>query len=266
MTVESFQGGAAGAPARCRVCGADVPQGAPRCPRCSAAAGPLDPCPHCRAEGGASPDAGLRYVCDVCGGPRVPRLDRSITYSGREVPLLRKADAARKSRAAWRAAAVASGMLLPFVLLIFVALLAIFGVKLGLVLTALVLAAPVGAFFATALSRAAVRGREIAPAIDAAWLAVAGDIARQSKGPLTAQGLAQRLGVEEPQAEELMALLDVNEVLSPGGMRFEIPSPPQGRVAEGAAAPGPTQIASAEEEAALAEQAASEARARAQKP
>jgi hypothetical protein len=265
MTVESLQGGAAGAPLRCRVCGADVAEGTPRCPRCSAAVGPLDPCPHCRAEGGASPDADLRYVCDVCGGPRVPRLDRSITYSGREVPLLRKADAARKRRTLWRAAAVVSGTLLPFTLLIFVALLAIFGVSFALVLTALILTAPVAAFFAMALLRAGARGREIAPAIDAAWLSVAGDVARQSKGSLTAQGLAQRLGVEEPQAEELMALLDVNEIVSPG-MRFEVPAPPMARAATEPATPGPTQVASAEEEAALAEQATSEARARVEKP
>jgi hypothetical protein len=246
------------APARCRVCGADLPEGAPRCPRCSAAVGKLDPCPHCRAEAGASPDAELRYVCDVCGGPRVPRLDKSITYSGREIPLLRKADAARKGRAGWRAAAAAGGLLLPFMLLVFGALIAIFGASFGLVLTALVLTAPVGAFLATALSRAGARGREIGPALDAAWLAVAGDVARQTKGALAAPALAQRLGIEEAQAEELIALLDVNEMVSPG-MRIEVPP-------ERAAPPGPTQIASAEEEAALAEEAAVEARARVPKP
>jgi hypothetical protein len=249
---------AAAAP-RCRVCGADLPEGAPRCPKCSAAVGHLDPCPHCRAEAGASPDAELRYVCDVCGGPRVPRLDTSIKYSGREIPMLRKADAARKGRAGWRAAAVAGGLLLPFMLLIFGALIAIFGASAGLVLTALVVTAPVGGFLAMALSRAGARGREIAPAIDAAWLAVAEDVVRRSKAPVTAAALAEKLGIEEAQGEELMALLDVNADLSPGMRIEDLPA----RIAE---PPGMTQIASAEDEAALAEQAAAEARARAPKP
>jgi hypothetical protein len=246
------------APGRCRVCGADLPESAPRCPRCSAAVGKLDPCPHCRAEAGASPDAELRYVCDVCGGPRVPRLDRSIAYSGREVALLRKADAARKGRAAWRAATIASGALVPFMLLVLLALLAIFGASALLVITGVLLMTPVTAFSLVALSRAGARGREIAPALDAAWLAVAGDVARQTKGALTAPALAQRLGIEEAQAEELIALLDVNEIVSPG-MRFDVPAEP-------AAPADPTQIASVEEEAALVEQAAAEARARVPKP
>ncbi len=250
------------AAARCRVCGAALPPGAPRCPQCSAAVGPLDPCPHCRAQAGASPNAELRYVCDVCGGPRIPKLDKSITYSGRENALLRRADSARKARAGWRAAAVASGVILPFVALICVALIAIFGASFGLVLLGLVLTAPVGAFLATALSRAGARGREIAPAIDAAWLAVAGDVARQTKGPLTAAGLAERLGIEEPQAEELIALLDVNETVSPGA-RFEEqePEPARVRIGDAAAPPGATELASAEDEAIVAEQSAAVARA-----
>lgn len=236
---------------RCRVCASEVPSGAARCERCGAALGKLDPCPCCRAEAGASPHAELRFACDVCGGPRVPRLDRQIRYSGREAALLRKADAARKARAGWRAAAIADGLLLPFTLVIFTALLLIFGASVGLVLVALLIVAPIAAFLAFALARAGARGREIAPALDAAWLAVATDVAQQTRG-LTAQVLAQKLGIEEPQAEELMALLDVNEAVG---------AAPRLRIDPGPAPVGATHVAAAEEEAALADQIAAEARA-----
>jgi len=235
----------------------EVPAGAPRCPNCSAAQGPLDPCPHCRAEGGTSSDRELRWVCDVCGGPRVPRLDASMAYSGREAPLLRKADAARKARAGWRAAAIATGLLLPFVLLIFGALLLIFGASVGLVIVALLALGPIGAFLAFALGRAGERGREIAPAIDAAWLSAATEIAQQGRSQLSAATLAQKLGIEEPQAEELMALIDVNESISPRvriGAPVSMPS-----AAIGALPTQPTQVASPVEEAAILEQAAAEA-------
>ena len=198
-----------------------------------------------------SPHAELRWVCDVCGGPRVPRLDRAIDYGGRDAPLLRRADAARKARAGWRAAAIASGLLLPFVLLMFGVMFLVFGLKLALVAVSLAVLAPIVAFVAFAVSRAGARGREIAPAIDAAWLAAATAIAQQSRDPVTTASLSQKLGIGEPQAEELMALLDVNEAVTGRRVRFE--SGPTGLPAQ------PTQVASAEEEAALIEQAVAEA-------
>jgi hypothetical protein len=242
---------------KCRVCAAEVPEGAPRCPNCSAAAGPQDPCPHCRAQAGASPHAELRAVCDVCGGPRVPRLDRAIRYAGRELPLLRRAEKARKARAGWRAAAIASGLLLPLVLLFFAALSAIFGFGFGLLLATLACVLPVGGFFAYAILQAGARGREIGPALDAAWLAVATDVAAQTRG-LTAPTLAQKLGIEEPQAEELMALLDVNDALG-GSPRVRV-GPSLGP-RSGAIAVQPTEIA-AEEEAAAVEQDQAEQKGR----
>jgi len=238
----------AAAALRCRACGFEVPEAAGRCPRCSAAVGPLDPCPHCRAEAGASPQTELRYACDVCGGPRVPHLDRAIRYGGREAALLRKADAARKGRAGWRAAAVAGGLLLPITLAMFGLLLFIFGPSAVLVTLTLLFVAPVGAFLAFALRRAAARGGEIAPALDAAWLAVAAEVAEQAPG-ITAPALAEKLGIQEPQAEELLALLDVNAAVGAG---------PRVRIAAGPAA----EARAAEEEAALAEQVSAEAGAR----
>jgi hypothetical protein len=245
----------AGRPAlqRCRVCGAaDVPAGAPRCHRCGAAVGALEPCPCCGAEAGASPHPELRYACDVCGGPRVPRLDRSIQYGGQEAALVRQADAARKGRAGWRAAAIASGLLLPVLIPLGMALFLVFGAK-AAILSWLLLALPVAAFFVFALFRASARGREIAPALDAAWLSAATDVARQTRG-ITAATLAQKLGVAEPQAEELLALVDAN---SAAGPRMRIAAP-----AAGSEPAGVTDVLASEEEADLAARIEAQARAR----
>jgi hypothetical protein len=71
----------------------------------------------------------------------------------------------------------------------------------------------------TAVMRARASGTEIGPAIDGAWVAAATDLMRQSRDPLSAQELSQKLGIEEPQAEELLALMDVNEAIGSASVR-----------------------------------------------
>jgi hypothetical protein len=179
------------------------------------------------------------------GAPPAPQTPLALPPSPRpEAPLLRKADAARKARARWRAAAIAGGIALVPVLLFFVALFIVFGFPTLLVLFALLCTLPLAAFLAYAASRAAARGREIAPALDAAWLAVATDVARQVRG-ITAPALALKLGIAEAQAEELLALVDVERAVR----RVRID--PDDRSSD---------LAS-EEEAALAEQIEAKARA-----
>lgn len=197
----------------CRVCTASVPEGAPRCERCGAAQVDLGPCPLCNGQGGSSQHPELRFACDLCGGPRIPRLDPRMKSSGREIPLLRKADAARKARAMFNGLAAASGVALALTVIPFAVLLAVVGLKVLLLLPGLVFTGLFAGMLAFAIGRARSRGNEIAPALDGAWLAAATDVARQSAGPLTASDLGQKLGIEEPQAEELLALLDVDSAL-----------------------------------------------------
>ncbi|MEP7121934.1 MAG: zinc ribbon domain-containing protein [Byssovorax sp.] len=197
----------------CRVCAASVPEGAAKCERCGAAQGDLGPCPLCNGQGGSSQHPELRFACDLCGGPRIPRLDPRMKSSGRENPLLRKADAARKARAMFNGLAVASGVALALTMIPFAVLLAVVGFKVLLLLPGLLFAGLFAGMLAFAVSRARSRGNEIAPALDGAWLAAATDVARQSTGPITAADLGQKLGIEEPQAEELLALLDVDSAL-----------------------------------------------------
>jgi hypothetical protein len=236
----------------CRVCAASVPEGAPRCERCGAAQVDLGPCPLCNGQGGTSQHPELRFACDLCGGPRIPRLDPRIKSSGREVPLLRKADAARKARAAFRGLAAASGVALALTVIPFAVLLAVVGFKVLLLLPGLFFTGLFAGMLAIGIGRARARGNEITPALDGAWLAAATDVARQSPGQITATDLGQKLGIEEAQAEELLALLDVDAAV--GGAPL-----PRMRVAA-AAAPGPgmTAIAASAEDEALLEEASAD--------
>ena len=217
----------------CRVCAASVPGGAARCERCGAAQTDLGPCPLCNGQGVSSQHPELRYACDLCGGPRIPRRDARVKSSGREVPLLRKADAARKARAMFNGLAAASGVALALTVIPFAVLLAVVGFKVLLLLPGLLFTGLFAGMLAFAVSRARSRGNEIAPALDGAWLAAATDVARQSAGPITAADLGQKLGLEEPQAEELLALLDVDSAL--GGAPI-----PRLRVGAGDAVAPPT--------------------------
>ncbi|WP_437588113.1 zinc ribbon domain-containing protein [Sorangium sp. So ce1000] len=206
--------------ARCRVCAAALAPESDRCPQCGADQR-AEACPHCSAVAGASAHPELRFQCDACGGPRVPLADDRIQRSGREAPLLHKARAAAAARSVWRAVGVAASALLGFELFLFAVLLLVLGASVGLFAAGLLTMAPVAAFSLWALRRAKSRSREIAPALDAAWVSVASDVARQAEGPLTAGGLASSLRIAEPQAEELLALLEVNDVVrgavSPAG-------------------------------------------------
>lgn len=239
----------AAAATHCRACAAPVDPGSARCARCGAAQR-AETCPHCAAVAGASPHTELRFRCDVCGGPRIPIADPRIQRSGREVPALRQARAAAMSRSGFRAASIAAGVLLGFEILLFAVLLLFLGASASLLVAGLLTMAPFAAFALWAMQRAKARGREITPALDAAWVAAAADVASQSQGALTARALAATLGTGEPQAEELLALLEVNDVIrgamTPAG---EFAYAPRLRVDAGAARADDARSLAAEEEA-----------------
>ena len=243
----------------CRACGADVPPGAERCPRCGTTQR-ADVCPHCGGTAGVTRDSELRFRCDICGGPRVPPSPRGAR-SGQELPAVKRAQAALAGRSRWRAATVAGGLLLGFDVLLLSLFLLITGMSFGLFLTGLLTAGPLAAFVLWALSRARARGREIGPALDAAWVAAATEIAVRTEGTLTVKDLADALSIEDAQAEEMLALLEVNDVVrgavTKGG---DVAYAPRIRVG-GAAAPrtvGAVGAVGAVDEKALAAAAASE--------
>lgn len=198
--------------ARCRACSAAVAAGATRCGRCGAMQSDALTCALCGAVADASPDDELRFRCDVCGAPRVPLSDTAIRRSGKEIPMLKRAEAARRARAWGRTGAIVGGLGLASVFLFFTALTLIFSsATIGIL--GVLFSAPFGALLAWSILRAKARGKEIAPALDAAWLAVATDVAEQTAGTLTARDLANKMRIDETQAEELLAQLTVNDIL-----------------------------------------------------
>lgn len=234
-------------PPRCRACTADLRDGALRCDHCGAPRPGLGACPHCHGEGGISPHAELRFACDLCGGPRIPHLDPSIPSSGRDVTLLQKAAAARKQRAIWRALAAGGAAAMALALLPLVITTLIAGPRLFVLAPGLAFTALFGGLLATALARAGKAERVIAPALDGAWLVAATDISRAQGGELTPEQLARALGIEEPQAEELIALVEVAEstgVVSTRGARLRFEPQPGGG---GGAAPRAEEVRDAEE-------------------
>jgi len=182
----------------------------------------MEVCPHCGATAGATRDAELRFRCDVCGGPRVPLEKRKLRRSGKEVSALKRAELGRKGRAKNRAGAVGAGVALAGAIgvLAIYGLLGVIGVVnpgIGFFLAGLLTAGPLAALIAWFLARSRTRGKEIEPALDEAWLLVAADVAAQLEGPVTARALAEALPIEEPQAEELLALLEAHEIVRNDG-------------------------------------------------
>ncbi|WP_437673349.1 zinc ribbon domain-containing protein [Sorangium sp. So ce131] len=236
------------------MCAATLAPGSDRCPQCGADQG-AEPCPHCGAVAGVSANGELRFRCDVCGGPRIPVADARVKRSGREVPLLQKARAAASARSVWRAAGVAASVLLGFELLLLAVLLLLFSASVGLFTAGLLTMAPIAVFALWALRRAKARGRDIAPALDAAWVAVATDVARQAERPLTAGTLARTLRVTEPQAEELLALLEVNDLVRGAASAAHASGEPKLRIGGSPAEEIAANALAAEEEAFAAGQA-----------
>lgn len=195
---------------RCRSCGSEMAPEAEKCLRCGAA-NLEERCPHCGSVTTASHDKELRLRCDVCGGPRLPRMDPAYRVRGREGPPLRRVNEARKSRAKYRALAAAFGAM-GFGTTAFAGLWAlIFGVGIGLAVTWALFAGSALFVVLWALGRASSKTKEIAPLVDQAWMTAAGDVAARMKGAFTAGKLAKVMGIEEAQAEDLLALLDAND-------------------------------------------------------
>jgi len=197
---------------RCRTCGREIASEAPNCPHCGTP-NLEERCPHCNAVTTSSPDKELRYHCDLCGGPRVPRGDPAVRRGKRDVPFLRRANEARKARAKYRAlvgvfAAMGFGTTMIAGLWVL-----IFGLSLGLGVTWGLFAGIAALTVLWGLRKSGEKTKEIAPQIDQAWTRAAADTASAIKGPFSAARLAKAMGVDEAVAEELLAQLDVNDMV-----------------------------------------------------
>lgn len=223
---------------RCRTCGREIAAEAASCPHCGAA-NLEERCPHCGAVTTTSPDKELRSRCDLCGGPRIPRGDPKVKRVRRETGHLKRANDARKARAKFRAITAMFGAVGAFST--FIALIAAWLLPFSLVSVGVawaVFAMPALALVFWSSSRASAKTKEIAPAIDQAWVAAASEVASRLKAPFNAQKLAETMGIDEHTAEELLAQLDANDVVrSDVTDAGEIAYQPKFRVAD-APAPG----------------------------
>lgn len=166
-----------------------------------------DRCPHCNGVGRVVPDEQLRFVCALCGGPRFGALAPGLVPPDAAARALRDAEKARRSRAAWRAASIFTGIGAAFMALITL-LFALFTVKTALV-TGLLFVLPlvVGSFLSSSRARSA--GARIAPALDSAWGALAA-AAVHARGAASPDQLARALGVGVSQAEALHDVVAVD--------------------------------------------------------
>ncbi len=127
--------------------------------------------------------------------------------------MLEQAQRARVRVAAWRVAAGVVGGFGALSLMVTLLTLAFFspGV-LGTALLLMTVSIPL-LLAAIAWNRAQRYVRERDDAIDQAWLAAAGDVMQRTEHELDARGLAKTLRIDEAQAEQLLARLDVENVV-----------------------------------------------------
>lgn len=196
----------------------------------------MDTCPLCGATTGCSPDPEFRYRCDVCGGPRVPLKAPRKRRSSKELAATKRAEASRNKRAKSRGGAIAAGLSAVGIIGLMglagvISIIAGWNLGMWILLGGLVTAGPLGALAAWLASRASRLSKEIPIAIDEAWMAAATDVVDQSNAPVTATSLAKALQIDEPQAEELLALLEASDLVRPEGnhgyrgrLRVSVPS------------------------------------------
>ncbi len=158
-------------------------------------------CPHCGALARVDKDDDLRWVCGVCGGPRVPAKVK-IGEDGNAA--LRDAAKSRRSASGWRVASWALGFGAAMALV--AAIVVGFGSVLvggGLVLAG-VLMAIVSATFSRSARSARLRARAD---VDRAWEHAIGALLEAGTTNATAKSIAKTLGVTEAEVEVALSTL-----------------------------------------------------------
>ncbi len=170
-----------------------------------------DTCPHCNGVGRVVADDELRFVCGLCGGPRFGALEPGLVPPEPAARALRDAEKARRGRAGWRAASVVSGIALAMMTLVAL-LFATFGVWNAALIVGVIFVLPFLLSLVVSHTRAKNAGARIAPALDAAWGALAA-AAVHARGAASPDQLAKALGVGVTQAEQLHTVVAVDAEL-----------------------------------------------------
>ena len=177
------------------------------CTVCGFTSGEGNRCPHCGAIARVEPKglgAKLRWVCGVCGGPRMPG------GLGGEAALtpLREAKASETRSKRLRASFWVFALMATFFTLV---ALAAWPAAFAWKLFFLILAVTPTALAVRARSRAGSAMADAKEALDRAWLAAAEEVAKVSKNGVTVAELAKRLKIDPVRAEHLLTQLAVHE-------------------------------------------------------
>ena len=169
-------------------------------------------CPHCGAVAHVRQQEELRYVCNVCGGPRIELTNREVALSGNEMAPLQQAKSALGSRRLWRVGAIVGALGTAAVSgITLIGLL--FGFGAGWMTAGIIFALPLIAMLAGGISRSRAHSQTIARAIHAAWQSAAKDVALDARDGITAEQLAQQLHLPVSDAEHLLTQLNIEDQL-----------------------------------------------------
>jgi len=166
-------------------------------------------CPHCGGFGVVVPHDELRYVCGLCGGPRI-RVDDDLELSGDEIEPLQIAEQNRKSRFLWRVAGVFGVAAGSFGVL--ASLLAGLILGWGWGLAGVVMSLPFILLAIAGFTNASAKSGKLQEQVDKAWRLAAHDVAARAKGGVDAKRLAEIMHLTEAGAEQMMADLAVDDM------------------------------------------------------
>jgi len=178
------------------------------CGRCGTPSGESNRCPHCNAIARVEPKgsgANLRWVCGVCGGPRMPG---GLGGEAAATPL----------REAKASLSLATRLRLSYRFFAFAASLSALALLAGVLGSAHVftLFVAIATAIQTALalrqrSRAQHATADANEALERAWLAAAEQVASHAKNGVTVAELASRLKIDAVKAEKLLTQLAVHD-------------------------------------------------------
>ncbi len=164
------------------------------------------PCPHCGSQARMDPHHEFRWVCGICGGPRVPVEDRRAHSDREREELLRAGQAKKVSFAFWLAGVA---------LTVMGTLLAALGVALatasGPVAIALFLAAAAALIGGIVyVRRANGKHAEAKQATFEAWESVVEALLQSRKGEASARQIAKEMHTTVADVERMMSFLSVD--------------------------------------------------------
>jgi len=174
-------------------------------------------CPLCRGIGGVTRHPELGFVCNLCGGPRVP-LPEGAMLDEVARSTLRKAEDLRKKRGFMRGLGIFGFVGVAFGL--FVALPVLFFSFFASLLTALFIAGPSLAIALWSRARASAMTKEMLAAIDAAWGAAARELFRTGQIK-NAADLAKVTGADGERAQQAFTLLQVDAEIGAPNVRID---------------------------------------------